>query len=436
MIKRSDFRRRREHGHGRGHRSSLMANGTWGLSCRLFVLALQLLFLVTFAWAPTLDGAPSFIGSRSPMILIHPQNHHTTSLTPSVQIQSAFQSLCVLFGLSASAVPQQIFWTEPPKQPQQGQPYSSYSQNQPRNTSSKGESGGKKNLFPPTRFFNVSLDRSTEENYKSNQHIFYGEYAYIRSQLDYSYHSVYTKERQLLQDTIIHQMLENATNNVMDHVTGRNCTAPTRNWLVLTAGAMGAGKSYTIRRLSEQGLFPLEAFVAVDPDEIRRLLPEFERYVQQTPQNAGELTRKEAGYISEILTLVALQRGQNVLIDGSLRNSSWYAQYFEKLRHDYQNIQIAILHVTAPREAVFERAANRSLCTGRVVPYETLKNTIEQVPKSVQELGPLSDFFVELHNPPDANGIELRTEGTSWDSFQSAWRQQCPPSDGDDNHYQ
>jgi hypothetical protein len=101
-------------------------------------------------------------------------------------------------------------------------------------------------------------------------------------------------------------MLENATNNVMGHNAGRNCTAPTRNWLVLTAGAMGARKSYTIRRLSEQGPFPLEAIVAVDPDEIRRLLPEFELYVQQTPQNAGELTRKEAGYISEILTLVAL----------------------------------------------------------------------------------------------------------------------------------
>jgi hypothetical protein len=125
-----------------------------------------------------------------------------------------------------------------------------------------------------------------------------------------------------------------------------------------------------------------------------------------------------------------------VFIDGSLRNSAWYAQYFEKLRHDYQNIQIAILHVTAPREAVFQQALERGVQTGRIVPRETLKNTIEQVPKSVQELGPLSDFFVDLHNPPDADGIKLRTEGTSWDSFQSVWMQQCPASDGDDNHNQ
>jgi len=31
------------------------------------------------------------------------------------------------------------------------------------------------------------------------------------------------------------------------------------------------------------------------------------------------MTRKEAGYIVEILTLAALQAGENVLVDGSLR---------------------------------------------------------------------------------------------------------------------
>jgi hypothetical protein len=118
------------------------------------------------------------------MMFLHPQNYRTTSLTPSDPIQSAFQSLCVLFGLLASAVPQHIFWTnltEPQKQQQQqqqqhGQPYS---HDHPRNASSKGQSEGKQSLFRSTHFFNVFLDRSTEENYKSNQHIFYGEYASI-----------------------------------------------------------------------------------------------------------------------------------------------------------------------------------------------------------------------------------------------------------------
>jgi len=70
------------------------------------------------------------------------------------------------------------------------------------------------------------------------------------------------------------------------------CTTPTEPWAVFTAGAMGAGKSFTIRRLMTENRFPLLAFVSVDPDLIRRHLPEFEAYVEQNPDLAGELTRK------------------------------------------------------------------------------------------------------------------------------------------------
>ena len=118
----------------------------------------------------------------------------------------------------------------------------------------------------------------------------------------------------------------------------------------------GAGKSFTIRQLHEKGRFPLQDFVTVDPDSVRRLLPEFEKYVQVAPEMAGELTRKESGMISEILTEAALRRGQNVLVDGTLRNSTWYQSYFENLRERYPTVKIGILHVTAPREAVLKRA--------------------------------------------------------------------------------
>ena len=47
---------------------------------------------------------------------------------------------------------------------------------------------------------------------------------------------------------------------------------------IAQAGAMGAGKGYTIDRLVEAGRFPLTGFVAVDPDEVRRQLPEFALY--------------------------------------------------------------------------------------------------------------------------------------------------------------
>ena len=124
----------------------------------------------------------------------------------------------------------------------------------------------------------------------------------------------------------------------------------------------GAGKSYTMQRLVDKGRFPLLAFVQVDPDEIRRHLPEFHLYVDQSPELAGSLTRKEAGFIAEILTLAALQAGKNVMVDGSLRDAAWYQSYFARLRVEFPILRLSIIHVTAPREAVFQRAAVSKSC--------------------------------------------------------------------------
>jgi len=265
-----------------------------------------------------------------------------------------------------------------------------------------------------------SVLQSSEENHKADHMIFYGKFAQIRETLDYSYHSNYTFERQIFQDSIINEYLNAA---VVKDKNGEVCTTPTEPWLVFTAGAMGAGKSYTMRKLVQNGHFPLLAFVSVDPDDIRRHLPEFHLYADLRPELAGELTRKEAGYIAEILTLAGLQAGKNVLVDGSLRDADWYKEYFKRLRSEFPGLRLAILHVTAPRDAVFQRAASRAMKTGRVVPQATLEAALKQVPKSVEKLSSLVDYHVELHNAPNAEDIELVTQGETWESFRSRWVQ-------------
>ena len=102
--------------------------------------------------------------------------------------------------------------------------------------------------------------------------------------------------------------------------------------------------------------FQYRSYVVIDPDVIRQHFPEYCLYAMKSPEHAGELTHKEAGYVTEIVTAAALQRGHNVLVDGSLWDADWYSKYFEHLRKDYVNLRIAILHITAPREAVFARA--------------------------------------------------------------------------------
>ena len=80
-----------------------------------------------------------------------------------------------------------------------------------------------------------------------------------------------------------------------------------------------------MEKLRQNRRFPLVSFVIADPDEIRREFPEYLEYVKRDALTAGELTMKEAGFVAEILQLVALDNGKNVLVDGSLRDHAWYS---------------------------------------------------------------------------------------------------------------
>lgn len=263
---------------------------------------------------------------------------------------------------------------------------------------------------------------STEDNYRSENHEFCGSFKTIREKLDYNYHGQYSCGRQMLQDFIIQSMLD-ATHQTKPC----SCHDSPHPWVVFTAGVMGAGKSFTIRRLHEQGLFPLHTFVVVDPDEIRRLLPEFPMYLRYNAENAGALTRKEAGMMAEILSEAALERGQNVLKDGSLRDADWYKNYFAELRISFPGVQLGIIHVTAPLDVILERVQERAKQTGRIVPRAVLAATAKQVPISVRILRMHVDFFLEIDNSRQEDGTAaVVTRGISASEVRDKFVQRCP----------
>jgi len=256
-----------------------------------------------------------------------------------------------------------------------------------------------------------------------NDKLFSGPFAEIRSTLDYSFHRHYSEDRQLLQDKIIRNMLRS---DQIPDARGFSRSQPGEPLIIFTAGAMGVGKGYAINNLVERGLFSCENFVSVDPDEIRQLLPEYQTYLRENPLTAGELTQKEAGLIAEILILAALSQHKNILVDGSLRDSDWYAKYFVKLRKNYPKIKIGILHVTAPRGIIIKRAKTRGEKTGgRQIPLDIMEMAFEQVPKSVQQLSPLADHFCEVFNRQETKNVRVVTSWTTIESFQRNWLQSC-----------
>jgi len=272
--------------------------------------------------------------------------------------------------------------------------------------------------------FNPNL--STEDIF-SVPH-FVGPYADIRPLLDYKWHKMYQASRMEVQDQIVAEFCAQAK------VTSEQSLP----WVVFTAGAMGAGKGFVRKWMNDNGYWPLENFVIVDPDAIRQVLPEWKDYVAADAESAGDRTQKESGLLAEILGYTALRDRRNVIFDGSLRNGAWYISYFQKLRQEYPGIRIMILHVVADREAVLKRAEERGRQTGRYVPQETLISSMEATPKSVGILAPYADFVCRVENigktptvvrEPDAPKPPASVE-INWHLIKTLWKNIDMDGDG------
>jgi hypothetical protein len=176
-------------------------------------------------------------------------------------------------------------------------------------------------------------------------------------------------------------------------------------WTVFTAGAMGAGKSHTLRALASAGAFPLLASpggaAVADPDDLKQSLPELAALRAAEPELAHTRVHAESGYLAELLSREALAAGAHLIVDGTLRDAAYYARHIAALRADYPSRRVAILLITAPRDLVLARAARRALATGRHVPTATLDDALRRCPQAFAQLAPLADFSAVIANDVD-----------------------------------
>jgi hypothetical protein len=212
-----------------------------------------------------------------------------------------------------------------------------------------------------------------------------GELVSVRRTLDYSYHVNYTPERTAWQDELV-------GNVALRH------SPVAWPWLVLTCGAMGAGKGYVLQWLSRTGVFPLDDVVKIDCDHFKAAMPEWRGYVEHDAYTAGTLTHEESGFIQELCEEVSLRDRQNTWIDGSLQNHAWFAAKIKGWRQRYPWYRIAIFYVHAEDEQVLARARLRGQQTGRHVPEQLLRQSIAATAEAADQLGPLADFVARIDN--------------------------------------
>ena len=129
---------------------------------------------------------------------------------------------------------------------------------------------------------------------------------------------------------------------------------------------MGVGKGYVLTKLHERGLFPLDDYVKIDPDMLKSELPEMAGFLQADRASAATKLHRESTQMGDVLLEHALAHHCNILVDGSLRDVNYYQQLFDRIHEQFPRYRIALLHVTADREVVRERARQRAERTGRV----------------------------------------------------------------------
>jgi dephospho-CoA kinase len=212
-------------------------------------------------------------------------------------------------------------------------------------------------------------------------------YADIRAELDYHYHTPPTPERCKLQDEVIDATLQR-------HAAATAAYPPRkkkRPMLLFTAGAMGAGKSHFLSTL------PF-SFVLIDPDELMSKLPRYARpcapgstFGQGSPvlQELEQSTRlrHEARLCTEVILLAAMQRGNDIVTDGSLRSYTWYLAQIPMLRRRFPDYRVELVHIHCPLHEVLRRAQKRSLRTGREVPPALIERSWKDSRRAISVLG-------------------------------------------------
>ncbi len=176
-------------------------------------------------------------------------------------------------------------------------------------------------------------------------------------------------------------------------------SSPTERPLILfTSGSFGSGKSTTIGKLVDLNILPATDFNWIDPDKIRELVPEYQKFRTLSPTNAGTLVHLEVGLIQELVFEQAAKNGQPIIMEGTLRSYEWNKSEFDRIRKLYPQYRIGILALKADEAIAEKRVHDRAKTEGREIPSAYIAQVAKDVPQTLKQLEPFADFTLEVVN--------------------------------------
>jgi hypothetical protein len=168
--------------------------------------------------------------------------------------------------------------------------------------------------------------------------------------------------------------------------------------LIMSAGAMTAGKTTTFEKFESEKLIDRDSFTIIDPDEMKALIPEYVKQSQNRDTMAGSNFHLLSMYMGDILLGWNLLQKKSSVYMTSLRYMPSGRELIERVRRDHPNFQITIIYVRSPVATLMDRNVKRHSTIGRLVPEDLLMRSVPEVENSVWHLEPLADKFMLIVN--------------------------------------
>lgn len=169
---------------------------------------------------------------------------------------------------------------------------------------------------------------------------------------------------------------------------------------IMTMGAPASGKSSGLRTVD------LKRFVSVDPDGIKEKLPEYKKATEdreKTFKGAALMAHEESSAIAKRITKEAIEKGHNVLIDGTGANAASMKKKIAELKKAGYHVHVVMSHLH--EDEGVRRAKARAEQTGREVPEGVIRSAYKSVPKNFAAIGKEADSFHVMDNRSEGGKI-------------------------------
>jgi predicted ABC-type ATPase len=199
----------------------------------------------------------------------------------------------------------------------------------------------------------------------------------------------FTPEREALHDKIINEILDGVP--VSEDPT-----------FYFMGGGTASGKSSFLRANGIPGLRE-GRYAHIDPDDIKRLLPETDILIELGDEGWVGYTHEESSYLAKRLLKASSERRIDHLLDGT--GNSTVGSVANKIKQAREaGYKIEAQYVSIPYEEAVAREASRAARTGRKVPDQIIRSTHAGVSNTLPKV---TDLFDELYLYNNETGPEL-----------------------------